>query len=216
MLAVEGLVTMKLRRGAYVTDVSRDDVVAGLPPAGAAGERRRGAGGRACRRRAARAACSSCTPGWKGRCASATPSSPTNEQFHMALLDIAGNRWAMQIVTDLRKVMKLNRHHSLFKQGRLERFAGRAPRADGRDRRAGWRAGARTDARALRARARGGSGIRSQGLAVLPLERFSGHGLASHACAATASPTATPPPAGQPILPGTCNARKMRSEYTLH
>ena len=43
----------------------------------------------------------------------------TNEQFHMALLEIAGNRWAMQIVTDLRKVMKLNRHHSLFKQGRL-------------------------------------------------------------------------------------------------
>jgi DNA-binding GntR family transcriptional regulator len=42
-----------------------------------------------------------------------------NEQFHMALLDIAGNRWRMQIVTDLRKVMKLNRHHSLFKQGRL-------------------------------------------------------------------------------------------------
>jgi DNA-binding GntR family transcriptional regulator len=25
----------------------------------------------------------------------------------------------MQIVTDLRKMMKLNRHHSLFKQGRL-------------------------------------------------------------------------------------------------
>ena len=32
---------------------------------------------------------------------------------------MAGNRWAAQIVTDLRKVMKLNRHHSLFKQGRL-------------------------------------------------------------------------------------------------
>jgi DNA-binding GntR family transcriptional regulator len=42
-----------------------------------------------------------------------------NEQFHMALLDIAGNRWRTQIVTDLRKVMKLNRHHSLQKQGRL-------------------------------------------------------------------------------------------------
>jgi len=38
----------------------------------------------------------------------------------MALLQIAGNRWAVQLVTDLRKVMKLNRHHSLFKQGRLE------------------------------------------------------------------------------------------------
>ena len=43
----------------------------------------------------------------------------TNERFHMALLEIAGNRWALQIVTDLRKVMKLNRHHSLFKQGRI-------------------------------------------------------------------------------------------------
>jgi len=26
----------------------------------------------------------------------------------------------MQIITDLRRVMKLNRHHSLFKQGRLQ------------------------------------------------------------------------------------------------
>ena len=42
-----------------------------------------------------------------------------NERFHMALLGMAGNRWRTQIVTDLRKVMKLNRHHSLFKQGRL-------------------------------------------------------------------------------------------------
>jgi hypothetical protein len=30
---------------------------------------------------------------------------------------MAGNRWRTQIVGDLRKVMKLNRHHSLFKQG---------------------------------------------------------------------------------------------------
>jgi DNA-binding GntR family transcriptional regulator len=43
----------------------------------------------------------------------------TNEQFHLALLRIAGNRWAAQMVADLRKVMKLNRHHSLFKTGRL-------------------------------------------------------------------------------------------------
>ena len=43
----------------------------------------------------------------------------TNEQFHMTLLATAGNRWCEQIVADLRKVMKLNRHHSLFKQGRL-------------------------------------------------------------------------------------------------
>jgi DNA-binding GntR family transcriptional regulator len=43
----------------------------------------------------------------------------TNEAFHLKLLDVAGNRWRTQVVTDLRKVMKLNRHHSLFKQGRL-------------------------------------------------------------------------------------------------
>jgi DNA-binding GntR family transcriptional regulator len=42
-----------------------------------------------------------------------------NERFHMHLLDIADNRWRNQLVADLRKVMKLNRHHSLFKQGRL-------------------------------------------------------------------------------------------------
>ena len=44
----------------------------------------------------------------------------TNEAFHIQLLSIAGNRWRQQIVADLRKVMKLNRHHSLFKQGRPE------------------------------------------------------------------------------------------------
>jgi DNA-binding GntR family transcriptional regulator len=43
-----------------------------------------------------------------------------NEAFHMHLLAIADNRWRNQMVADLRKVMKLNRHHSLFKQGRLE------------------------------------------------------------------------------------------------
>ena len=36
------------------------------------------------------------------------------------MLHLAGNRWTVQTVLDLRKVMKLNRHHSLFKQGRLE------------------------------------------------------------------------------------------------
>ena len=38
----------------------------------------------------------------------------------MRLLEIADNRWRIQMVADLRKVMKLNRHQSLFKQGRLE------------------------------------------------------------------------------------------------
>jgi DNA-binding GntR family transcriptional regulator len=42
-----------------------------------------------------------------------------NERFHLRLLEIEGNRWRCQMVNDLRRVMKLNRHHSLFKQGRL-------------------------------------------------------------------------------------------------
>ena len=54
--------------------------------------------------------CGPCTNGSNARWRSA---------FHLTLLDIAGNRWAQQVALDLRKVMKLNRHHSLFKQGRL-------------------------------------------------------------------------------------------------
>jgi DNA-binding FadR family transcriptional regulator len=38
----------------------------------------------------------------------------------MRLLEIANNRWRDQMVGDLRKVMKLNRHNSLFKSGRLQ------------------------------------------------------------------------------------------------
>ena len=43
-----------------------------------------------------------------------------NETFHMRLLEIANNRWAGQMVADLRKVMKLNRHNSLLKSGRID------------------------------------------------------------------------------------------------
>jgi DNA-binding GntR family transcriptional regulator len=43
-----------------------------------------------------------------------------NEKFHMRLLEIANNRWRDQMVADLRKVMKLNRHNSLLKTGRIE------------------------------------------------------------------------------------------------
>jgi DNA-binding GntR family transcriptional regulator len=97
VLAVEGLVTMKLRRGAYVTEVSRDDVA------------------QVYQREQLRQLHARLEKQVRQRDAFFA----ANEQFHMALLQIAGNRWAMQIVTDLRKVMKLNRHHSLFKQGRL-------------------------------------------------------------------------------------------------
>jgi DNA-binding GntR family transcriptional regulator len=43
-----------------------------------------------------------------------------NEAFHVKLLEFANNRWRDQMVADLRKVMKLNRAQSLLKAGRIE------------------------------------------------------------------------------------------------
>ena len=123
VLAAEGLVTMKVRRGAYVTEVSEQDLsdvyhLLGLLEADAAG-----------------AVASAATPSQIDALQavhrklehSARPGErdrdrffEVNESFHMLLLEIANNRWRNQMVADLRKVMKLNRHHSLLKSGRIE------------------------------------------------------------------------------------------------
>ena len=118
MLAAEGLVTMKVRRGAYVTEVSPDDVtqvyhLLALLESDAAGEVATHAS--EAQRAELRALHDRLEKQVRQRDAFFT----TNEQFHMKLLEFAGNRWRTQMVADLRKVMKLNRHHSLFKQGRL-------------------------------------------------------------------------------------------------
>ena len=118
VLAVEGLVTMKLRRGAYVTEMSRDDVaqvyhLLGLLESDAAGQ----VAARATD--AQRAELALLHGRLEKQVRQRDAFFATNEQFHMTLLQMAGNRWAQQMVADLRKVMKLNRHHSLFKQGRL-------------------------------------------------------------------------------------------------
>lgn len=118
VLAVEGLVTMKVRRGAYVTEMSRDDVaqvyhLLGLLEADAAGE---------VARRATDAQIAELRrlhEQLEKQARSRDAFFATNEAFHLKLLEFAGNRWRTQLVNDLRKVMKLNRHHSLFRQGRL-------------------------------------------------------------------------------------------------
>jgi len=118
VLAVEGLVTMKMRRGAYVTEMSAADVqqvyrLLGLLEADAAAEVAESASdGEIAELRTLHDKLEKQT---RHRDAFFT----VNEQFHLRLLAIAGNRWRSQIVGDLRKVMKLNRHHSLFKQGRI-------------------------------------------------------------------------------------------------
>ena len=118
VLAVEGLVTVKVRRGAYVTEMSRDDVaqvyhLLALLESDAAGEVATRAS--ETQLRDLRALHERLEKQLRQRDAFFA----TNEQFHLKLLEIAGNRWRQQIVADLRKVMKLNRHHSLFKQGRI-------------------------------------------------------------------------------------------------
>jgi len=118
VLATEGLVTMKLRRGAFVAEMSRDDVaqvyhLLGLLESDAA------ASVAECASEAERAELAALHAQLERHARQRDAFFAVNERFHMALLRIAGNRWAQQMVTDLRKVMKLNRHHSLFKQGRL-------------------------------------------------------------------------------------------------
>jgi DNA-binding GntR family transcriptional regulator len=118
VLAVEGLVTMKVRRGAYVTEMSRDDVaqvyrLLALLESDAAGEVAAHAGA------AEIASLRVLHDRLEKQVRQRDAFFATNEAFHMRLLKVAGNRWRTQIVADLRKVMKLNRHHSLFKQGRL-------------------------------------------------------------------------------------------------
>jgi len=119
VLAVEGLVTMKVRRGAYVTEMSTDDVrqvyhLLALMESDAAGDVARNASPEELAQ----------LRGLHDRLEREVHQREfffaTNEAFHIQLLVIAGNRWRQQIVADLRKVMKLNRHHSLFKQGRPE------------------------------------------------------------------------------------------------
>lgn len=118
VLAAEGLVTMKMRRGAYVTEVSRTDVaqvyhLLALLESDAAAQVALQADDT--QRETLRQLHALLEQKVDDRIAFFA----VNERIHMALLETAGNRWAIQMVADLRKVMKLNRQHSLFKQGRL-------------------------------------------------------------------------------------------------
>jgi len=122
VLAAEGLVTMKVRRGAYVTEVSEKDLadvyhLLSLLESDAAGV----VAGHATETELAELDAlhaeleAAAAPGHTDR----QNFFAINERFHMRLLAIADNRWRDQMVADLRKVMKLNRHNSLLKSGRI-------------------------------------------------------------------------------------------------
>ncbi|HVZ46426.1 MAG TPA: GntR family transcriptional regulator [Ramlibacter sp.] len=119
VLAAEGLVTMKVRRGAYVTEVSEKDLadvyhLLSLLESDAAGVVARNATDE--ERRELQQIHKELEAAQNNR----EKFFAINERFHMRLLQIAGNRWREQLVADLRKVMKLNRHNSLLKTGRVK------------------------------------------------------------------------------------------------
>jgi len=119
VLATEGLVTMKVRRGAYVTEVSDTDLadvyhLLALLESDAAAVV-------ACKATAAQLKeLQSLHNELEKVVTQRERFFEINEAFHMRLLEIANNRWRDQMVADLRKVMKLNRHNSLLKSGRIE------------------------------------------------------------------------------------------------
>jgi DNA-binding GntR family transcriptional regulator len=119
VLAAEGLVTMKVRRGAYVTEVSDKDLadvyhLLALLESDAAGVVAQKASDAEIEELQALHDELEAAQRQRDRFF------VINERFHMRLLEIADNRWRMQMVVDLRKVMKLNRHNSLLKAGRIE------------------------------------------------------------------------------------------------
>lgn len=119
VLAAEGLVTMKVRRGAYVTEVSEKDLadvyhLLSLLESDAGGVVAERASDEEIASLQSLHAELEAAVGERDRFFA------INEQFHMRVLELARNRWREQMVADLRKVMKLNRHNSLLKTGRIE------------------------------------------------------------------------------------------------
>ena len=121
VLASEGLVTLKPRRGCYVTEISERDldeiftVLSLLEGQCAADTTHKATEEDLARLRSIhddleRAAADKDIDGFF----------EANQTFHQEVQLIADNRWLTQTITDLRKVIKLSRHHSLFSEGRLE------------------------------------------------------------------------------------------------
>jgi DNA-binding GntR family transcriptional regulator len=121
VLAAEGLVTLKPRRGCYVTEISDRDLdeifsVMALLEGQCAGD---------CTEQASDADLAELTQIHQGLEAAARDGDidsffDANQAFHRHIQECAGNRWLLQVISDMRKVIKLSRHHSLFIDGRLE------------------------------------------------------------------------------------------------
>jgi DNA-binding GntR family transcriptional regulator len=121
VLASEGLVTLKPRRGCYVTQLSEQDLdeifpVMALLEGRCAAEAAVKASDDDLRRLAEIHADLE-------RHAAANDADhffEANQQFHNALQELAGNRWLRQLIDETRKFIKLTRRDSLNLEGRLK------------------------------------------------------------------------------------------------
>jgi len=121
VLASEGLVTLKPRRGCYVTEISErdlDEIFSIM----------RMLEGQCAREAAVRATDEDCKKLEHAHTQLEDAARnndidgffEANQAFHLALHTIADNHWLLHVIEDLRKVIKLSRHHSLFSEGRLD------------------------------------------------------------------------------------------------
>ena len=121
VLAAEGLVTLKPRRGCYVTEISERDLD-DIFPLMAMLE------GRSAWEAATKlqpddlAQLEDIHARLEAYAASGQVDGffELNQDFHRQLQEISGNRWLLQLAQDLRKVLKLTRMHSLTVDGRLQ------------------------------------------------------------------------------------------------
>lgn len=121
VLAAEGLVVLKPRRGCYVAELSEQDLdevfpVMALLEGRAALEATRKANA------ADLARLDGLHEALAHHCAAGDADAffAVNDAFHAALQEIAGNSWLQHLIDDTRKMIKLTRRHSLQVEGRLD------------------------------------------------------------------------------------------------
>lgn len=121
VLAAEGLVVLKPRRGCYVAELSEQDldevfpVMALLEGRAALEAARKASTADLSRLSALHAELER-----HGAAGDADAFFAINDAFHAALQEIAGNGWLQHLIDDTRKVIKLTRRHSLQVEGRLD------------------------------------------------------------------------------------------------
>lgn len=121
VLAAEGLVVLKPRRGCYVTQLSEQDIDEVFPVmALLEGRVAELAARRATGADFSRLAAIHEELEQHAAANHADRFFEANQRFHTALQEIAGNRYLAQLIDDARKVIKLTRRDSLRLEGRLK------------------------------------------------------------------------------------------------